>query len=76
MWRLNLGLVIRLELKSFGNEGTIWLERENGERKKLLEKLDGLVLEATTDNGGSGLELTMGSNLWVWREKLQREALV
>ena len=51
-------------------------ERKWQEKEITLEKLDGLVLEAIADNGGSGLESTMVSNLWVWRDKLQREALV
>lgn len=51
-------------------------ERKWQQKEITIEKLDGLVLEAIADNGGSGLKLTMVSNLWVWRDKLQREALV
>ena len=51
-------------------------ERKWQEKEITIEKLDGLVLEATADNGGSGLESTMVSNLWVWKEKLQKEASV
>ena len=51
-------------------------ERKWQGKEITIEKLDGLVLEAIADNGGSGLESTMVSNLWVWREKLQRKASV
>ena len=51
-------------------------ERKRQEKEIVREKLDGLVLEATANSGGSGLESTMVSDLWVWREKLQREAPV